>query len=50
MRVEPPTSEPIAKGAAQAETSAALPPLEPPLVRPVSYGFEVRPGRGRVCH
>jgi hypothetical protein len=43
IRSEPPVSVPIASGAYPAATLAAGPPLEPPTVRVVSYGFLMKP-------
>src|SRR5687768_16970186 len=42
-RIEPPVSDPSAKGAKPAATAAALPPLDPPGTRPVSWGLRVGP-------
>ena len=39
MRMEPPPSLPWAMELMPAATDAAAPPLDPPLVRPVSHGF-----------
>jgi hypothetical protein len=40
-RIEPPVSVPSAAGAAQAPTTAAEPPLEPPGTRSRSQGLRV---------
>ncbi len=42
-RIEPPVSEPRARGANPAATAAALPPEEPPGTRLVSCGLRVAP-------
>src|SRR5437764_4973022 len=42
-RIEPPVSEPSAKGAKPAATAAADPPLEPPGTRVTSCGLRVGP-------
>src|SRR4030088_1561965 len=46
MRIEPPPSDPVARGTIPAAMAAALPPDEPPgdLVR--SQGFRVAPNTG----
>ena len=41
--MEPPTSDPTPKTEAAEEMAAASPPEEPPQMRPVWYGFLVRP-------
>src|SRR3954452_12906735 len=41
--MEPPVSEPSARGANPAATAAALPPLEPPGTREWSWGLRVGP-------
>ena len=41
--MEPPVSEPRARGAKPAATAAAEPPLEPPGTRLVSWGLRVGP-------
>lgn len=43
MRMDPPTSLPIASGAHRDETRLASPPLLPPGVRPNIHGFSDRP-------
>ena len=43
MRVEPPPSLAVAAGTRPAATAAALPPLDPPAVRPVSHGLRAVP-------
>src|SRR5947209_717750 len=43
MRIEPPPSEPCARGRTPAATAAAAPPDEPPGVRAVSHGFRQSP-------
>src|SRR5262245_40966724 len=40
-RMEPPVSDPRARGARRAATAAALPPEEPPGMRPGSQGLRV---------
>ena len=42
-RMEPPVSEPMASGAWNAASAAALPPPEPPGTRSVSHGLRVGP-------
>ena len=42
-RIEPPVSEPIARGASNDETAAADPPDDPPGVRVKSHGLKVGP-------
>src|SRR5919107_2825859 len=42
-RIEPPVSVPIASGASYAASAAALPPPEPPGMRPRSHGLLVGP-------
>ncbi len=50
LRRLPPMSEPSAKGSMPAATAAAPPPVLPPAVREVSYGFRVAPNTGlKVC-
>ena len=39
MRIEPPPSEPSAKGTRPSATAAALPPEEPPVLNVVSNGL-----------
>jgi hypothetical protein len=39
MRSDPSVSEPVAAGIIRAASAAALPPLEPPVIRPTSHGF-----------
>src|ERR671937_1367725 len=46
MRTEPPPSVPTDRGPMPSATAAALPPLEPPLVRWRSHGLRVTPNRG----
>src|SRR4051812_34728276 len=46
MRTDPPPSVPRLSGPAPSATAAALPPLEPPAVRPGSYGLPVTPYTG----
>src|SRR4051794_2031671 len=43
MRIEPPPSLAIPAAARPAATAAPLPPLEPPVVYPVSQGLRVAP-------
>jgi hypothetical protein len=43
MRMEPPPSEPCAKGSSPAATAAAAPPLEPPASSAVSHGQRAGP-------
>src|SRR5210317_2541628 len=43
MRIEPPPSPPSEKTPSPAATATAAPPDEPPQVRPISQGFEVKP-------
>src|SRR5438270_306723 len=43
MRIDPPPSDPVAKGTMPAAMAAALPPEEPPGVRVVSHGLRVVP-------
>ena len=43
IRIEPPPSEACAAPTRPAATAAALPPLEPPVVRSVSHGLRVIP-------
>src|SRR6478672_1407024 len=45
MRIDPPPSEPCAKGSTPAATAAAAPPEEPPGVREVSHGLRQAPFR-----
>src|SRR5215213_11630423 len=42
-RIDPPVSDPRARGANPAATAAALPPLEPPGTRVGSWGLRVGP-------
>ena len=42
-RIEPPVSDPSARGASPAATAAAEPPDEPPGTRPGSWGLCVGP-------
>src|SRR5215510_10201496 len=42
-RMEPPVSEPRARGTIRAATAAADPPLDPPGVRSSAHGFFVGP-------
>src|SRR6266550_381468 len=42
-RIEPPVSEPSARGAMHAATAAADPPLDPPGVRSSAHGLRVGP-------
>src|SRR5215212_1032278 len=46
IRIEPPPSVPSASGTIPAARAAALPPLEPPLVRDGSHGLRVTPASG----
>src|SRR6202040_2542491 len=46
MRLDPPPSVPMPKGASPAATAAAAPPDEPPGVRRRSHGLAVRPNSG----
>ena len=46
MRIEPPPSEPSAPATMPAATAAALPPLDPPVLRCGSHGLRVAP---HVC-
>ena len=46
MRIEPPPSEPSAPATIPAATAAALPPLDPPVLRCGSHGLRVAP---HVC-
>ena len=41
--IDPPVSDPIARGASYALTAAADPPLDPPGVRARSHGLKVGP-------
>ena len=43
MRSDPPPSPPCAMGTTRAATEAALPPLEPPVVRSGSQGLRQAP-------
>ncbi len=48
-RIDPPMSLPCATGTSPAETAAAEPPLEPPVLRVRSHGLRVGPyARGSV--
>src|SRR5688572_32589300 len=42
-RIDPPVSEPSARGTHRAATAAADPPLEPPGVRSGDHGFRTGP-------
>ncbi len=46
IRMEPPPSEAVAAATIPLATAAALPPLDPPGVRPVFQGFRVTPKAG----
>src|SRR6185436_5151952 len=46
LRSEPPVSEPVAIGTMPHRSAAAAPPLEPPTVLAVLYGFSVAPNTG----
>ncbi len=43
IRIEPAPSEALRDATSPAATAAALPPLEPPGVRPGSHGLRVTP-------
>ena len=43
MRIEPPWSPPVAMSTNPPDTSAALPPEEPPACRVASHGFSTCP-------
>src|SRR2546429_7292090 len=45
LRIEPPPSVPMARGARPAATAAPAPPDEPPGVWPRLHGFRVTPNR-----
>ena len=46
IRIEPPESVPSAASASPAASAAALPPLEPPAIRPGAAGFGTVPKCG----
>ena len=46
MRIEPPVSVPRLSAACPEATAAALPPLEPPGMRPGCRGLTTRPWNG----
>ncbi len=46
MRIDPAPSEAVAPAQSPAATAAALPPLEPPVLRSVFHGFRVMPKAG----
>src|SRR3954451_19269641 len=48
IRMEPPRSEPMSRHERPAATAAALPPLDPPVTRPVFQGLQVGPNNGFV--
>ena len=48
MRIDPPPSEPMAKGLTPVATDAADPALEPPEVSSVFHGFRVA-GKMGLC-
>ena len=43
MRIDPAVSVPRLPGTRPAAVAAALPPLDPPVARPVSHGLWARP-------
>src|SRR3954453_3882710 len=43
MRIDPPPSDPVARGTIPAAMAAALPPDDPPGLRARSHGFRVSP-------
>src|SRR5579864_4744396 len=45
-RTDPPVSVPMPAGANRAATASAVPPLDPPGIRRLSYGFDTAPNTG----